>query len=241
MIVCVNCGVDLETSMNYCPLCGVMVIKKSDENNEKLRKIEVAKQEKWRYEIKRLNLIQKKRLARDIISVILLSILVISVLLNFLISGNISWSWYIILICSCLFSYLWLFTSKKAIKLLRFFGSAVISGLFLVFLDIISGRQQWSLFIGIPLATALFLLSYSVYYIVKRARRRVFNLIALVFLAAGLLTLLIDALVSNYLLGVIKLSWSLIVFISIIPVSSIMFILHVRLKKYADLKKFFHI
>ena len=111
----------------------------------------------------------------------------------------------------------------------------------LLFIDLAYQGLQWWLEVAMPLLVGTCLIGTSLYAIGRKVRYYGFNLMAYIFIGLALLMMLIEGVVSFYQLHDIHLEWSVIVLISVVPVSSVLFYVHFRLRKNPDLKKFFHI
>jgi hypothetical protein len=111
----------------------------------------------------------------------------------------------------------------------------------LILLDIFSGYTGWGLKLGIPLLLAVYFVISIFILMIKKAKEKQLNLIAYFFIASGVLSICVEGIISFYTNKMLKLHWSLLVIASVIPVAAILFFIHYRLKKGADLKRFFHI
>jgi uncharacterized protein YybS (DUF2232 family) len=111
----------------------------------------------------------------------------------------------------------------------------------LVLFDLYNNDIGWGTHLGIPLLFSFYLVLTFITVLFKYARQKGFNLVAWLFLGAGVLTLCIEGILSDYFKDRITLHWSLIVMVCIIPVAGMLFYIHYRLKKGIELRQFFHI
>jgi hypothetical protein len=111
----------------------------------------------------------------------------------------------------------------------------------LVLFDLYSKGIGWGTRLGIPMLFSLYLIVFLFALVLRFTRQHGFNILAWLFLAAGLLALCLDGILSVYTCGMINLHWSLIVMVCIVPVAAILFYIHYRLIRGIELKQFFHI
>lgn len=241
MKTCSNCGAELENSMNFCPLCGEPMIHANTENTEyiKLRKREQEK--KLMTDYQKLSGLQKRKLFWEISGILLISGMLITLIIDLLDGFTITWSKYTLAVCAVILINITLivFWWKKIILWMA--GSFVSTSALLVLLDLFNGNTGWGLKFGIPLLFAAYLIIFALIWLIWKTRERELNLITYSLLAAGLLCVCIEGLISLYSENTLALSWSLIVMASVLPVSSLLFYIQYRMKKGTDLKRFFHI
>jgi len=241
MIVCSNCGVALEDNMNYCPLCG-QPVERGTLPEQPPVEIANSNESALKYASgHKLNKLQKRKLIWEVASLILLSGIVVVTLLNLILQQTISWAAYPIVLGLSLFAYFSLFTlwvRKRWLKLGVSFGISVVM---LFAIDAIQGGIQWAGPVAMPLLAAAYLIGTTIYLFSRHTKYYGFLLIANGFIGIAGFTLLIEGLLSWYRTQTISLEWSLILLISVIPVASMLYYIHFRLKKQPDLRKFFHI
>ena len=241
MRTCKNCGVELEQNMNFCPLCGTPV---TDENTNTAVHIKEGRQrpkEKSPTEYQQLSSKQKRKLFWEISGMILISGMAITFIIDWLEGYEISWSKYTIVASALLFINTTLICLWPKRILWLILGSWVSISVFLVLLDTLSGNTGWGIRLAIPLLLATYLIIIGLIIIIRKAKQKQLNLIAWSFIATALLTICTNGIISWYTYHTLKLHWSLLVMVSVLPVSAILFFIHYRLKKGIDLKRFFHI
>lgn len=239
MIICQNCGVELESNMNFCPLCGYPAETDASPEHEPVH-ITNKTDARPTY-VGRLNRPQKRKLVWEVASLILLSGVAVVTLINLILDQAITWAAYPILFSLILYGYItafYFFTKKRWRLLASTFGITLIM---LFFIDYMHNNLQWFLSIAFPLLVAAYGIGISVYFFTRAVKFYGFLLIANIFISIGGWTLLLEALLSYKQTQQINLEWSLILLISIIPVAAILYYIHFRLKKNPDLRKFFHI
>ena len=241
MKTCANCEVELDESMNFCPLCGEPMI---DENTDNIEYINLRKQkqeEKMLTAYQRLSGLQKRKLFWEISGIILISGIFVSLIINLFGGNNITWSRYSMTVCAVLFANITLFCFwlKKTILLLA--GSFVSSSVLLILLDLFKNNIGWGFKLGIPLLFAAYFIIFGLILIIRNAKKKELNLIAYSLIAAGLLSICAEGIITLYIDNILELHWSLVVFACVLSISSLLLYIQYRLKKGTDLKRFFHI
>lgn len=240
MTVCKNCGVELQDNMNFCPLCGYPVQK----NVYPERPVEIQSSTESPnngLQVSKLNKLQKRKLIWEVASLILVSGTLVVVLLNFILHQTISWASYPIVFGLSLFAAISVFTFWHKNRWLQLIGTFTIIFITLLTIDLIQNGLQWFFPVALPLLAAAYLIGTGIYAITRTVRIYGFLLIADAFIGLAALAMLTEGLLSWYNTHTLNLEWSIIFSISVIPVASILFYIHFRLKKQPDLKKIFHI
>jgi|SRR6056297_168177 len=241
MKTCNYCGVELENNMNFCPLCGEPVINK---NSDSLEYIEVRKKEQEKSALtsyQKLTKMQKRKLFWQISGIILLSGIVVTFLIDFIGNQTISWSKYSIAVCTILFLNTTMISFWYHRLFLLFLGSFLTTSSLLVLLDLFNGSVDWGVKLGIPLLFAAYVIVFILIGMIKAARQHGLNIIAYCLLAAGLLSICTEGIISLQVMNKFQVEWSIIVMASVLPVAVLLLFIHHRLKKVTDLKRFFHI
>jgi len=241
MNTCNYCGVELDADMNYCPLCG----HKSNmpvvpNRKEALRKGAKASEPEI-YDFDELTPLQKGKIFWELSTIILVSGVVVSFIIDLFINKQISWSKYTITIGLVLLANISLIVFVQKHVFLLLFGSFVSTSLLLLLLDLFSQNLGWGLKLGIPIIFFIYILVYFLMITIKKSRKKGINIIAYSLVAAGILCLCVDGIISLHLFDQMRLQWSVIVFVSVLPVSAILLFIHFRLKRVTDLRRFFHI
>jgi hypothetical protein len=184
---------------------------------------------------------EKRILAFELLSVSLGFSVILTIGIDILISGSISWSRYTSLIlievylCAgmpiILWGHFWLVFSVL--------GPALAAGVFLwgAFL----GDLSWFLAPALPVTLIFEGACVGAITLIRISRRKGLNVIGIVLAALTLLGAGIDASLSLYWRHAVSLSWSVIVLVAVIPVSGFFFYLHYRLLRRASLRKLFRL
>lgn len=243
MIICKNCGVELEPDMEYCPLCEEPVkdgfkVKLKEEKEKDTEKPGWTKQTS---PYKKIMSHPQRKATWELVFFILILISIITSLLNYILNKEISWSQYPVAVCMIIFSYISFFAFLHTRTEIQFFFGFISASALILLLDFITGRENWSLRLAIPLLLFTNIVIILLIKIIHFSKQRGINLIAYSFLAAALLCISIEVIVDLYINNQISLTWSLIVSACVLPISLVLLFMHYRLKKGTDLNKTFHI
>ncbi|MFA9372057.1 MAG: DUF6320 domain-containing protein [Labilibaculum antarcticum] len=238
MNYCNKCGVELDVNMNFCPLCGLSTGENPDgaESSESAQSIDNAVNN---YES--LTRVQRQKLFWELSCIILVSVILVTLIINLLLDKSITWSRYSIAGCLTLLANISILTFWRHKKTLLIWGSFISTAVFLVLLDLFSTNIGWGINLGIPILISFYVLLLLVIWLIRISKQRGFNILAIVFVAIGLFSVCIEGFISLYFANHFHFRWSIIVAISILPISALLFFVHYRLKKGVDLKRFFHI
>ena len=238
---CKNCGVELENNMNFCPLCGEPVIDESTENIEYIEIRKRQQEEKRLTDYQKLTRDEKRKLFWEISGIILISGIFVTLIIDFIGDYSISWSKYPLLVCAVAFINISLisFWYQRIFLLLSlsFFSTSAL----LIILDMFNGSIGWGVKLGIPLLLAAYIIVFILVLLIRLASKRGLNIIAYSFIAAGLLSICTEGIISLYTQSHFHLEWSIVTMASVVPVAALLLFIHFRLKKGIDLKRFFHI
>lgn len=224
--------------MNFCPLCGYAVIKEPQTNDTiRFQK----KSENLSTEINKLDMIQRRKLIWEVFSIILGAGLLSTVILNIIINGTLTWSLYVVTGAVTAFIYFSIFSFLQNRLLIKIMSLWVTSAACMLVLDALDHHLSWAVYLGLPLLAAVLVVLLAFIIAIRQAREKGFNVVAYVFLAAGVLAITTENIISLYLTGNFRFNWSAIVFFSVLPVAAILLYIHFRLLKGANLKKLFHI
>ena len=241
MIICKNCGVELEPDMDVCPLCETPVnmdapvkegAKATNKNSSRKKATHFDKRDMSR---------PQRKAVWELVSIILILLIVATGLINLIINKEISWSEYPIAVCLVIFSYVTSFAFLNKSRGVQLLCAFITASLFILGLDIITSGTSWALRLGIPLLFFSNIILTGLLSVFRISRQRGINLIAYSFLAAALLCVGVEAVIDMYIFNHIRMAWSLIVSACIIPVAAVLLFMHYRMKKGRDINKTFHI
>lgn len=232
MIICKNCGVELEKDMMNCPLCGEPVT-----GDGKTTLTTSHHPIQHHASMSR----PQKKFTWEIVSLILFSGIIATLVIDYILNKQIKWSEYPVAIALTIFSYVSLFVFWHRRTIIQMAGGLILSSLFMILLDALKGNTEWSFKLGIPLLFTGNIIAASLIAVIRASKDKGINLLAYAFIAAALLCICIDGILSFFKSGSIQVRWSIIVAGSIIPVVLVLFFAYFRLKKGRSLEKTFHV
>jgi hypothetical protein len=238
---CSYCGVQLDENANFCSLCGEP---SEEQNKENLAFIETRKkssEKKLLTDYQRLSAFQKRKIFLKISGLTLLSAILITLAIDFVVNNEITWSRYPVTVSLVLLLNFTMGTFWYHKNLLWGFMSFFSSSILLVLLDIFSGNSGWGMQLGIPLLFAAYLTFFLLIRLIRTTRQKGLYVVAYGIIASGIFSICTDGIINLYRKGLMIFGWSLIVMVSIIIISSLLLYIHFKLKKVTDLKRFFHI
>jgi hypothetical protein len=236
---CKNCGVELDENMEYCPLCG----QKTNEETSPSEKIMHKKTGNIEIYPRFDRLTKKQRLKffGELSGIILMSAIVITFFIDFIINRSITWSKYSITASLVVLVNTTLFTFLRQRQFLFLILSFLSTALLLVLFDLYSQNSGWGIQLGIPLLFSFYVWIFLIAIITKSNKHHGLNILAYYFLSTGFFTICIDGILSFYHTNGLHLQWSMIVIACLIPISAILLYIHYRLKKEIYFKRFFHL
>lgn len=232
MLICKQCGVELDNDMNICPLCETSVLGDGpDKNRIQSVRAEAKMPEEKKYLLQRVLL--------QVLSIVLFSGIAATLIIDFVFHHAITWSVYSVTICLIVFSYVLLMSLWRTRLVFQLLGGLIISTLMLLLLNtwVVS---DWPLRLAIPLLVTSNTIAILLTIIIKNVRSRGLNVLALIFVGIAVLCLAIDGIISAYFENAFKVQWSVIVAACLLPVTAVIEFMHLRTRKNADLQKIFH-
>jgi hypothetical protein len=126
--------------------------------------------------------------------------------------------------------------------LLLLLAETVALAVFLQALDLLIPREPWFLTLALPITVLFGALIGGVSAVVRALRHRVFAILAVVLVSAGLFVVGLEITINLYLSGAFRLSWSLVVFGCVAPLVGLLLYVQYRLKATSDdMRKIFHL
>jgi hypothetical protein len=229
MTICNECGVELEVDMSICPLCDTPV----GEKKGVTRRLEKAHKPA----------VSHRHLLRQILwqitSVLLLSGIAATLIINLSIHGKITWSVYPITICLIIFSYASLVSFWHKRIVFQIWAGWMISAIVLYIVGLYV-NADWPIKLALPLLCAINVIGLLVNFILRISKAKGLNIIAIIFVAIALLCLVIEGIISFYFTASFKLQWSVIVSACLIPVTAAIAFMYFRTRNNIDIQKIFH-
>src|SRR4030095_5503605 len=170
---CKNCGVELEDTMLICPLCG-------DPFDHHIRTGKIPASSQGQQPLSRPTEMTppQKKFTWEIVSITLLSGVIATFIIDFIISHRISWSEYPVAVCLAVFCYVSLFAFWDQRLIIKMTGGFILSSLFLIILDALTGSINWSARLGIPLLLISNFIVGTLIIIIRKSKYKGVNLIA---------------------------------------------------------------
>lgn len=241
MVQCPNCRVEVEENANFCSLCGEPLLEKHKDHPAFIKSEKEQREEKLFKDYQRLTSSQKRLIVWKISGLVLVSIFLVTLIIDLVANQEISWSKYPATISLVVFINTTLATFWYKKTILWFFLSFLSTSALLVLLDLYAQGTGWGMKLGIPLLLAAYITMFVLSKLIRGTHQKGMNIIAYSLLAAGILSLCIDGIISLYSRETISFGWSLIVMVSACIISVLLLYVHFRLRKATDLRRFFHI
>jgi hypothetical protein len=232
MIICVNCGVELDDGLRICPLCG-----KDPEN--KIEQEPVS--DNYPSDIIQLQKKENRRYLWELSGILAFSGIAVCTILDLLTGKGLNWSLFsdISITAAWVILTLYLFAYKKTLALVIMQMLAILAALF--FIELITPGKGWFFPVGLPLTIAAFIAAGTILVLYRAVHLKGLNIIASAFIALSGFCIIAEIVFDNYKKGFLDLQWSLIVAVSVLPVALLFFFFHYRLKMGNRLDSFFHI
>lgn len=232
MAECPKCRVVFEHS-DICPLCGTHASAERASSESPYPDFETSASPNRNSLGFRLNL-------WGAISILSLAPMLLTVSIDIIFSKSLSWSVYPSTVLFCLWLYgtsLFFFRRMSLFLVLSIF---LVTCILLFFLDLFSGGIDWFFRLAFPLVFSTFANFSWAFFILRKAKRIGFNLVAFSIFVIIAVCLCTDFFINNYIASETLLSWSLVIAAALLPVGGFFVYLHYIVKKSIDLKKVFH-
>lgn len=234
MSYCVNCGVELGKSEKKCPLCGVVVVNPA----------ESAEGVDYGAFPDRRDMLESafdRDLWIRVVSVILVVPAAICFISNMLFHSESFWSLYVVGGLAvgwtfCVSPFLF----KRYFPLLWIVSNTVATLGYLYLIEYLSGSHGWFLPLALPIVLGVAVLSLVIIVLIWRGFLKELYTAAGVFLAIGLLSVLVEISLNLYLFGAPHLLWSWFALVSCVAMAGVMFLIERKLIDKEKLKKRLH-
>lgn len=245
MSFCPRCKVSLSPDALWCPLCRERSVLSPDStapsSESAYTPVSFAADVRDAEERERLTPVEKRLLVFELLTVVYAIIFVVTFGVDLVYHRAVTWSRFTS-VCVIL---LWLYSALPFIlvkKLWILFAVLSPSTVLAVFLwGVFTGSLSWFLPLGLPLTLLVEGLVAAAVPLVGLQKHRGLNSIAVILCALAVLCTGIDFFVSLFFSGTPGISWSLVVLLSIVPVSGFFFYLHYRIMNRASLRKLFRL
>ncbi len=231
----------MEENSNFCSLCGEPLIIENTENLAFLKLRKQRQEEKLLTDFQKLTGFQKRKIFWKISGIIIISGITLTLVINLVGNQAITWSRYPITVGLVVFANITLNTFLYK-KIVQFTAASFLSiAALLILLDVYMGGTGWELKMGLPVLIAAYVTIIALNFMIRKSKQKGLNIIAYSLIAAGLLCICTDGIITLYSGSTLNFGWSLIVIVSVLFISFVLLYMHYRLKKATDLRRFFHI
>jgi len=237
MPYCSRCGVEVNTTVEKCPLCH-SPIQKFYEDPAPGREYPV---DELSSAPPRLSSLERKITAISMTSFGIMIPLLITLAVDVVINKGITWSIY----PSTVMVGCWLMVLPPLIKPYKkhiiIWSEFLIACLFLTSLHFLGHTTVRVITLGMPITFTGAVISDLVVILSCRSARKGSNIASFILMGIGLFCGFTDLFISLALKGVFHMAWSLIVMAAIFPVCGMLLHLHYRKKGWRLISKYFHI
>lgn len=238
MPYCARCGVEVDSHVQVCPLCRTPIMKLEDLPSS---------QSAWPHPSHGgtakvfASPTEQRARAFWLVTTLLLVPALVLLAVDLFASGHLTWSLIPGLALAAAFLYL--------IAGFRFYNGflgltsafVVITAVFLLGLDVLDGPKSWFLALGLPILVLLIGVLFAAYFVILKVKTKGYNVIATVLLALSVYCAGLDGLISMYTAGLVRIGWSMIVVLILIPLALYLFFLHYGLKRALNFHRTFHV
>ncbi len=205
MSYCVNCGVELETSLKKCPLCNTPVINPNELQNAKEAaspypkekgEVEAVKRKDWAI----------------LVSVVCGATAITCGLLNFLVFNKNQWSLLVIGVCM----FLWVcavptMLYPKFSVYASLFLDGVALAMYLFMMTYVTHSDRWFLILALPIVFLIMAVAELFAFLYRKVAHSFLSTAIYLFGAISVICVGVELLIDNFLGNALALSWSAIV------------------------------
>jgi RNA polymerase subunit RPABC4/transcription elongation factor Spt4 len=238
MPFCSRCGVEVEPSVQECPLCQSQILEEEKFSEAFIRNYPDSVISSVADELKAVT--GKKNHLWELLSIFFLLTIISVVAIDWSFNKGITWSFYpIIAVFSIWGSCTVALLIKKHIILL--FSDVFFLLLFLFLTDFYSGRPRWFFPVALPIVGLIVILSCLLFFAVSRIKDIGLNIAGFFLIAVSLFCSGLENVLAFYFNGSAGFSWSLVVNFSLVPIAVFLIYFHYRFTSGKNFKGFFHV
>ena len=204
MSYCVNCGVELEASLQECPLCHTPVINPKEINKQ--RTASPYPTDKGQVEV-----VKRKDLG-ILVSVVLIATGATCLLLNLLVFNSSLWSLVVIGSCLCLFvfSFPAIFYSKTPIYL-SLLADGISVAVYLFLITFLTDSNEWFWHLGLPIVALLTVLAELFPLLARFLPFNILSCALCIFIEIPVFCVSLELLIRHILERPYRITWSAVV------------------------------
>jgi len=242
MPYCSVCGVEVDAGTERCPLCSVPIfVPGGGEAAAPAGGPAYPEHVSDPVYGSTLTDLERRRVVVEIVSVASVLAAGALALADLLSDGKIAWSLYAFVAIgftwALVFSVLFLWTKPGWILP----ALAGCTSLFLLCVDFFNGRMDWFLRLGLPLVAAPVACVMVVGVVIRGIKRRGFNIVAVVLFGVAVFLALVEVILDLNANGVVDVYWSGIAALALAPTGIVLYYIHLRGMRGADLRKVFRL
>lgn len=216
MSYCVNCGVELDSSLKACPLCKTPVYNPYETSY-------VKSKTPFPTERGQVEEVKRKDLA-ILFSILLLTISITCGLLNYLVFDGSRWSLLVIGVCMLLWVlFIPLFIWRKINAYVALLADGVATAMYLYMITHVTLSDQWLWGLGLPIVILLTVIFEILAVCIRKIPRSFLTNLLFFFLTVAAICVGIELLIDHYLGARLWLTWSAVV-LTVCVIISIMLI-----------------
>ena len=204
MSYCVNCGVELDASLEVCPLCNTPVLNPNEIERPQLKT-------PFPKENGQVEVVKRKDLG-ILLSVVLATTAITCGLLNILVFDSNRWSLLVIGVCMIL----WVLCIPAVIYTrLNIYASLLLDGLavilYLYMITFLTDSERWYWGLALPIVVLVTCVIEAFALCVRRIPRSILSTTLFVFIGVAVLCVGIELLIDRFLGHRLWLTWSAVV------------------------------
>lgn len=237
MSYCVNCGVELESSIKKCPLCETPVLNPNELQDNVAALLQGTP---FPDKVGQVEPIRRKDMA-IVLTVILACTAVSCLLLNYLVWNPNQWSLLVLGFCGLLWVFL---VPPLLIKNLKKRIMALINGvmvcIYIGLIGIFTDSSEWVVDLGIPIALTVLIL-VEILLTVAKYKSSFPVLAGMIFMEIAVLCIGIELLVARALNHPLGIKWSAVVLAVCTVITGALIAMFSRRRVRNEIKRRFHL
>lgn len=245
MPYCPECGVEIGNAAR-CPLCGMENSRLIGERVTEHSRTEEADRGTQATiffgEVgysENLTIQEGRTIAWEVLTVAFSIAIAALLTINILASSRLSWSLYPV----ATFIFLWFCTTAllamHRVPRLRYTLIAVTPPLYLLSLGLITGDISWAWRLALPIAIFSEILIAAVTLSIVGTKRKGLNTFAFILIGIAIQCIGLEIFIDLFLKGKIRLTWSVITALALVPIAGFLMYLHERVAKSTNLRRLF--
>lgn len=243
-MICSNCGVEVEDTHDYCPLCLTPLGEPGAEEDDSVPdraepqvRSQVATHEppratRWRAG---LWLIEAFTMVAGVAALVIFAA-------DFAFSSEVGWSRFPLVSIALIWAVAVASVLLRSWPVLLSIAVFLLIALYTYAIDRFIGEPFWFVDVAVPTLAVLLLVVTGSVAIVHGKRLRLLQILSLLSFDVGIMLLVIEGSLQRHFLGEISVSWSVLGFACFAAVAVVIFYLHRSLRKRPrDVRRYLHL